>query len=73
MSRAGWIGPIGTDPAAGRGGVGAAVMAGLCAELRLRGHAETEICWVGPIAFYAKACHARTSRVFQTRVKRLPT
>ena len=72
VSRAGWIGPIGTDPAAGRGGVGAAVMAGLCAELRLRGHTETEICWVGPIAFYAKACHARTSRVFQTRIKRLP-
>ena len=67
VSRAGWIGPIGTDPAAGRGGVGAAVMAGLCAELRLRGHAEAEICWVGPIAFYAKACHARMSRVFQTR------
>jgi GNAT superfamily N-acetyltransferase len=72
VSRAGWIGPIGTDPAAGRGGVGAAVMAGLCAELRVRGHAEAEICWVGPIAFYAKACGARMSRAFQTRVKKLP-
>jgi hypothetical protein len=70
VNRAGWIGPIGTDPVAGRGGIGATVMAALCAELRARGHAEAEICWVGPIAFYAKACDARMSRAFQTRIKR---
>ena len=34
VSRAGWIGPIGTDPAAGRGGIGVAVMSCSCAELR---------------------------------------
>jgi GNAT superfamily N-acetyltransferase len=71
VNRAGWLGPIGTDPAAGRGGIGGAVMAGLCAEMRERGHAETEICWIGPIGFYAKACGARISRVFQYRVKKI--
>jgi GNAT superfamily N-acetyltransferase len=70
VNRAGWIGPIGTDPAAGRGGVGGAVMGGLCAELAAAGHERTEICWVGPIAFYAKTCGAKVSRVFQTRIKR---
>jgi GNAT superfamily N-acetyltransferase len=71
VNRAGWLGPIGTDPAAGRGGIGGAVMSGLCAEMRARGHADTEICWIGPIGFYAKACGARISRVFQYRVKNL--
>jgi GNAT superfamily N-acetyltransferase len=71
VNRAGWLGPIGTDPAAGRGGIGGAVMSGLCADMRERGHAETEICWIGPIGFYAKACGARMSRVFQYRVKKL--
>jgi GNAT superfamily N-acetyltransferase len=70
VNRAGWLGPIGTDPAAGRGGIGSAVMSVLGVELRARGHAETEICWIGPIGFYAKACGARISRVFQYRVKR---
>jgi hypothetical protein len=69
VARSGWIGPIGTDPVAGRGGVGAAVMAGLCAEVMALGHDQAEICWVGPIAFYAKACDAKVSRVFQTRIK----
>ncbi|MBV9952775.1 MAG: GNAT family N-acetyltransferase [Acidimicrobiia bacterium] len=70
VNRAGWLGPIGTDPAAGRRGIGGALMAGLCADMRERGHTETEICWIGPIGFYAKACGARISRVFQYRVKK---
>jgi GNAT superfamily N-acetyltransferase len=71
VNRAGWLGPIGTDPDAGRGGIGGAVMAALGAEMRARGLTETEICWIGPIGFYAKACGARMSRVFQYRVKQV--
>ena len=71
VNRAGWLGPIGTDPAAGRGGIGGAVMSGLCRGHARGGHAETEIRRIGPIGFYTKACGARMSRVFQYRVKKL--
>lgn len=65
VNRRAWIGPMGTDPELQRGGVGRAVLAGVCADLDGGGVAEADIAWVGPVGFYAK-CGARVSRVFRT-------
>ncbi len=70
VNRAGWVGPIGTDPEAGGTGVGSAVLGSLCGELEAAGHARAEISWVGPIGFYVRAAGASVSRVFQGRVRR---
>ncbi|MGH8985334.1 MAG: GNAT family N-acetyltransferase [Acidimicrobiia bacterium] len=64
-NRAGWIGPMATDPARTRGGVGRALLAAVCADLEQRGHLRGDIAWVGPVGFYAK-CGATVSRVFRT-------
>jgi GNAT superfamily N-acetyltransferase len=63
VNRAGWIGPMATDPTLQHGGVGSAVLAGLCADLEQRGVATGEISWVSNLRFYGK-CGARVSRVF---------
>jgi GNAT superfamily N-acetyltransferase len=64
VNRAGWIGPMATDPDRQRGGVGLALLGAVCASLSEAGHAEADIAWVGPIGFYAKA-GAVVSRVFR--------
>jgi GNAT superfamily N-acetyltransferase len=64
-NRAGWIGPMATDPDRRHAGVGRALLATVCADLERRGHARAEIAWVGPVGFYAK-CGATVSRVFRT-------
>lgn len=64
VNRAGWIGPMATDPERQRAGVGRSLLAAVCAALAAGGRAEAEIAWVGPIGFYAKA-GARVSRVFR--------
>jgi GNAT superfamily N-acetyltransferase len=63
VNRAGWIGPMATDPTLQHGGVGSAVLAALCADLEHRGFATGEISWVSNLRFYGK-CGARVSRVF---------
>ncbi|MGQ0805598.1 MAG: GNAT family N-acetyltransferase [Actinomycetota bacterium] len=65
VNRAGWIGPMATDPDRQHGGVGRALLGAVCADLEARGHAEGDIAWVGPVGFYAK-CGARVSRVFRS-------
>ncbi len=64
VNRAGWIGPMATDPEQQRSGVGRALLGAVCASLAAAGHAEADIAWVGPIGFYAKA-GAAVSRVFR--------
>ena len=64
VNRAGWIGPMATDPERQRGGVGRALLGAVCASLAAEGRAEADIAWVGPIGFYAKA-GAVVSRVFR--------
>ena len=55
-----------TDPQQRGRGIGHAVLGELCADIAaVHDLAETEISWVGPVAFYAKA-GARVSRVFRT-------
>jgi GNAT superfamily N-acetyltransferase len=63
VNRFGWIGPMATDPDLQHGGVGSAVVAGLCADLHARDCPTGEISWVSNLRFYAK-CGARVSRVF---------
>lgn len=64
VNRTGWIGPMATDPARQRGGVGRSLLGAVCAALAAAGRADAEIAWVGPIGFYAKA-GATVSRVFR--------
>lgn len=71
-NRAGWIGPMATDPDRQHRGVGRALLGTVCADLAGRGHTAADIAWVGPIGFYAK-CGARVSRVFRTAKLTLST
>lgn len=63
-NRAGWIGPMATDPELGHVGVGSATLAAVCADLAARGFEAGEIAWVSNLRFYGK-CGANVSRVFR--------
>jgi GNAT superfamily N-acetyltransferase len=65
VNRAGWFGPTGTAPAARHRGVGLALLGQVCADLSAAGYQEVEICWIGPVGFYA-AAGGHLSRVFRT-------
>jgi mycothiol synthase len=71
VNRVGWIGPMGTDPGRRGGGIGHALLGGLCEDLMVAGIETAEISWVGPLRFYAKA-GASVGRVFRTFRKRRP-
>lgn len=66
VNRHALVGPMATDPDRQGLGIGTALLSALCADVEaVHGLEETEISWVGPIGFYAKA-GARVSRVFRT-------
>jgi len=69
VSRAGWIGPMGTDPRERAAGVGSALLGQVCRDLMIAEYERAEICWVGPVRFYAKN-GATVSRVFRQYKKR---
>jgi hypothetical protein len=69
VSRAGWLGPMGTDPERRTAGIGHALVGQVCRDLMIAEYPSTEICWAGPLRFYAKA-GATVSRTF--RQYRLP-
>lgn len=71
VNRAGWLGPMGTDPDRRTGGIGNALLGQVCRDLMIAEFSHTEISWVGPIRFYAKA-GATVSRVFRQYRKRRP-
>jgi GNAT superfamily N-acetyltransferase len=71
VNRAGWVGPMGTDPTRRAGGVGWALLGELCRDLMVAKFDEVEISWVGPVRFYAKA-GATVSRSFRTYSKTRP-
>jgi hypothetical protein len=61
---------MGTDPGLRQGGVGSALLGQVCRDLQVAEYDTTEICWVGPVRFYAKN-GATVSRVFrQYRLRR---
>jgi GNAT superfamily N-acetyltransferase len=69
VNRAGWVGPMGTDPTSRGRGVGHALLGSLCIDLMTANFRDAEIAWVGPVRFYAKA-GARVSRQFRLYRKR---
>jgi GNAT superfamily N-acetyltransferase len=73
VNRAGWIGPMGTDPDVRHHGLGGALLAALLRDLRVAGFADAEIAWVGPVGFYARTAGASVSRTFRQVQKRRPS
>ncbi len=65
VNRAGWFGPTGTASEARHRGVGLALLGRVCADLSAAGYQQVEICWIGPVGFYA-AAGGHFSRVFRT-------
>ncbi len=64
--RNGWIGPMGTHPGHRQRGVGAALLAAVCADLQRLGFEQVEVAWVGPLSYFASkgAVHSRAFRQF---------
>jgi GNAT superfamily N-acetyltransferase len=66
----GWFGPTGTWPAHRSQGLGEALLLACLVDVAAH-HAECEIAWIGPRAFYAKACGILRERTFATFSKPL--
>lgn len=64
VNRAGWFGPMGTGGELRKLGIGRVLLRRCLADLRAEGHATADICWVGPVAFYARTVDAYVERVF---------
>ncbi len=65
------FGPTGTDEALRGKGVGRVLLHRCFDDLRRLGYTRSEICWVGPIAFYARSADAWINRVFWFLEKKL--
>ena len=72
VNRAAWFGPTGTHPDHRHQGTGLALLGAVAKDLMVAGYADTEICWIGPVGFYAAAGGA-VSRTFRTLRKRRPS
>jgi GNAT superfamily N-acetyltransferase len=64
VNRAGWFGPMGTGGPLRKLGIGRVLLRRCLADLRAEGHPTAQICWVGPVAFYARTVDAYVERVF---------
>ena len=71
VNRAGWFGPTGTAPTHRHRSIGLALLGEVCTDLMVAGFAEVEVCWIGPVGFYAAAGGA-ISRVYRTSRRRKP-
>ncbi len=65
VNRAGWFGPTGTADDWRHRGIGLALLGQVCADLSVAGFTAVEICWIGPVGFYA-AAGGTFSRVYRT-------
>jgi mycothiol synthase len=63
-NRPSWFGPMGTDPAARKLGLGRVLLRRCLADQRASGLVSAQIGWVGPIPFYARTVAARVERIF---------
>lgn len=72
VNRAGWVGPMATDPVWQGRGVGSALLGAVCRDLELVEFAHAEIAWVGPDAFYERAAGSVPSRRFVVLARTLP-
>jgi GNAT superfamily N-acetyltransferase len=59
-----WFGPMGTRPGMRGRGVGSVLLRLCLRGLADLGYHQAIIPWVGPIRFYARACHATVDRSF---------
>ena len=64
VNRRGWFGPMGTLDAERRRGIGAVLLKRCLADIRDSGLDSAQICWTGPVQFYACAVGAVPDRVF---------
>ncbi len=64
VSGPGRFGPTGTQPDYRHRGIGSALMRACLRDIRDRGDAIAEICWVGPIGYYARVLDARIHRAY---------
>lgn len=64
VNRADWFGPMGTDESTRGKGIGGVLLSRCLADQKAAGFAESQIGWVGPIAFYARTVDAVIGRVF---------
>ncbi|HZO63748.1 MAG TPA: GNAT family N-acetyltransferase [Kribbellaceae bacterium] len=62
--RPSWFGPMGTAPAGQGLGIGTVLLRRCLLDQRSAGLATAQVCWVGPVRFYAGAVGARVERVF---------
>ena len=69
VNRAGWFGPTGTAPAHRHRSIGLALLGEVCTDLMVAGFSDVEICWIGPIGFYA-AAGGVISRCYRTSRRR---
>jgi mycothiol synthase len=65
------FGPMGTEPALRGHGLGRTLFFRCMRDLKELGYEMAEICWVGPIAFYARVADAWISRTFWLLEKEL--
>jgi GNAT superfamily N-acetyltransferase len=64
VNRLGVLGPIGTDPARRKAGVGSALMSAIATDVMAAGLDEVRVSWIGPYRFYADAAGATTWRAY---------
>ncbi|MDQ3328639.1 MAG: GNAT family N-acetyltransferase [Chloroflexota bacterium] len=67
----GGFGPTGTDESLRGKGIGTVLFHRCMQDMRALGYSKCEVCWTGPVAFYAKAADAWISRVFWSMQKDL--
>ncbi|WP_158715311.1 GNAT family N-acetyltransferase [Kitasatospora phosalacinea] len=65
VNRDTWFGPMGTAESQRGRGVGAVLLRRCLRDQREAGLAESEIAWIAPYRFYARAVDARLHRVFR--------
>ncbi len=65
------FGPMGTEPDLRGRGIGRVLFHRCMRDMKALGHRTADICWVGPIAFYARVADAWIHRVFWWMEKEL--
>jgi predicted N-acetyltransferase YhbS len=60
----GWFGPMGTDPAVRKRGIGGVLLRLCLLDIKAQGHRRAIIPWVGPYNFYSHYTGARITRIF---------
>jgi len=68
-SRHGWLGPVGVTAEERRRGIARVLVRRCLVDVRAEGRAAAQVCWVGPVGFYADAVGGYLDRTFDTHAK----